>query len=146
YGILGDEKKRARFDSGEIDASGAERQKPEREFYRQHAEAGPGFKYERRWQEGRPEDEDDLFSQIFGQRRAGVRARGSDVGYTMSVEFTEAVKGAKKRVTMADGKTRDIAVPAGLQGGQVLPPRGQGHAGPQGREPGRPLREVHPPP
>ena len=49
YDIVGDEKKRARFDSGDIDASGAERQQPEREFYRQHAEGGPGFRYDRRW-------------------------------------------------------------------------------------------------
>jgi DnaJ-class molecular chaperone len=143
YDILGDEKKRARFDSGEIDASGAERQQPEREFYRQHAEAGPGFKYERRWQESGPDDESDLFTQIFGRRSAGVGARGSDVGYTMSVEFTEAVNGAKKRVTMADGKTLDIAVPAGLQDGQILRLRGQGRPGLSGGEPGDALVEVH---
>jgi DnaJ-class molecular chaperone len=142
YGILGDEKKRTRFDSGEIDASGAERQ-PEREFYRQHAEAGPGFKYERRWQASGPDDEDDLFAQIFGQSRAGAKARGSDVGYTMAVEFTEAVNGAKKRVTMADGKTLDIVIPAGLQDGQVLRLRGQGRPGPKGGEPGDALVEVH---
>lgn len=142
YGILGDEKKRARFDSGEIDASGAERQQPEREFYRQHAEAGPGFKYERRWQRSEPDDE-DLFAHIFGQRRAEVRARGSDISYTMSVEFTEAVNGAKKRVTMADGKTLDIAIPAGLQDGQILRLRGQGRPGLNGGEPGDALVEVH---
>ena len=143
YDILGDEKKRARFDRGEIDASGAERQQPEREFYRQHAEAGPGFKYERRWQGSGPEDEDELFTQIFGQRRAGARARGSDVGYTMAVEFTEAVNGAKKRVTMADGKTLDIAIPAGLQDGQILRLRGQGRPGLKGGESGDALVEVH---
>src|SRR5262249_58875384 len=61
YDILGDEKKRARFDSGEIDASGAERQRPEREFYRQHAEAGPRVTYERRWQAGGPGTRGDPF-------------------------------------------------------------------------------------
>jgi len=143
YDILGDEQKRARFDSGEIDASGAERQPPEREFYRQHAEAGPGFKYERRWQGGGPDSEDDLFAQMFGQRGARVRARGSDVGYTMSVGFMEAVNGAKKRVTMADGKTLDITIPAGLHDGQTLRLRGQGHPGFGGGEPGDALVEVH---
>src|SRR5262249_56962193 len=71
YDILGEEKKRARFDSGEIDASGAERQQPEREFYRQHAEAGPGFKYERRWQHRGPREGDDLFPHISGPRPCG---------------------------------------------------------------------------
>ena len=70
YDIVGDEKKRARFDAGEIDASGAERQQPEREFYRQHAEAGPGFKYERRWEGTGPDDQEDLFAEIFGRRGA----------------------------------------------------------------------------
>src|SRR5262245_27132350 len=143
YDILSDEKKRARFDSGEIDASGAERQQPEREFYRQHAETGPGFKYERRWQESGPDDEDNVFSRIFGRRGAGMSARGSDVGYTMSVEFTEEVNGAKKRVTMADGKTLDIASPAGLQDGQILRLRGQGRPGLRGGEAGDALVEVH---
>src|SRR5262249_60197755 len=82
YDILGDEKKRARFDSGEIDASGAERQQPEREFYRQHAEAGPGFKYERRWQASGPGAGDDLVSQVFCRRGAGGRGEGSNLGYT----------------------------------------------------------------
>ena len=31
----------------------------------------------------------------------------------MSVEFTEAINGAKKRVVMADGKALDITIPAG---------------------------------
>src|SRR5271170_1116891 len=38
YDILGDEKKRARFDSGEIDASGNEQ--PQRRYYRDFAQAG----------------------------------------------------------------------------------------------------------
>ncbi len=42
YDLLKDPKTRARFDRGEIDASGAER--PERQFYRDYAEA-PGNPY-----------------------------------------------------------------------------------------------------
>jgi DnaJ-class molecular chaperone len=143
YDIVGDEKKRARFDSGEIDASGAERQQPEREFYRQHAEAGPGFKYEHRSDGTRPDDQEDLFAEIFGRRGARAKARGPDVGYTFSVEFTEAINGAKKRVVMADGKTLDIAIPAGLKDGQTLRLRGQGHPGFGGGGPGDALVEIH---
>jgi len=145
YDIIGDEKKRARFDAGEIDASGAERQQPEREFYRQHAEAGPGFKYERRWEGGGPDDQEDLFAEIFGRRGAGarVKAKGPDIAYTMSVEFTEAVNGAKKRVVMADGKALDISIPAGLKDGQTLRLRGQGQPGFGGGEAGDALVEIH---
>src|ERR1700760_4969786 len=40
YDILGDETKRARFDRGEIDATGAEQ--PQRQYYRDFAQAGAG--------------------------------------------------------------------------------------------------------
>jgi DnaJ-class molecular chaperone len=146
YDIVGDEKKRARFDAGEIDASGAERQQqPEREYYRQHAEAGPGFKYERRWESMGPDDQEDLFAEIFGRRgaSAGMKAKGPDIGYTMSVDFAEAVNGAKKRVVMADGKALDITIPAGLKDGQTLRLRGQGQPGFGGGAPGDAMVEIH---
>ena len=129
YDIVGDEKKRARFDSGEIDSSGAEQQRAEREFYRQHAEAGPPFRYEQRWSGPGYGDPDDLFAGIFGARSQRAKARGADVHYTFSVEFTEAINGAKKRVVMADGKSLEITIPAGLKDGQTLRLRGQGQQG-----------------
>ena len=143
YDIIGDEKKRARFDAGEIDASGTERQQqPEREFYRQHAEAPQGFKYERRWN-GTEQNEADIFAELFGARGAGARARGSDASYTFPVEFTEAINGAKKRVVMADGKQLDVTISAGMKDGQTLRLRAQGHPGFGGAEPGDILVEVH---
>jgi DnaJ-class molecular chaperone len=143
YDIVGDETKRARFDLGEIDASGAERPKqPEREFYRQHADGGPGFKYERPW-DGEGFEESDLFAELFGQRAAGGRLPGADVHYTLSVDFAEAATGAKKRVVMADGKTLDLAIPAGLRDGQTLRLRGQGQPGTKGAPAGDVLVEIH---
>jgi DnaJ-class molecular chaperone len=44
---------------------------------------------------------------------------------------------------MADGKTLDITIPAGLQDGQILRLRGQGRPGLKGGEPGDALVEVH---
>ena len=64
------------------------------------------------------------------------RMRGGDVHYALPVEFLEAVNGAKKRVDMPDGKTLDIAIPAGVQDGQTLRLKGQGSSG-LGRRPGR---------
>jgi DnaJ-class molecular chaperone len=143
YDIVGDEKKRARFDTGEIDASGAERQHPEREFYRQHAEAGSGFRYEPPWDGTGHDDRADMFAELFGRGGPRTKARGADVGYTFSVEFAEAINGAKKRVVMADGKTLEITIPAGLKDGQTLRLRGQGHPGFGGGEPGDALVEIH---
>ncbi len=141
--IVGDVKKRARFDGGEIDASGAEvHRQPEREFYRQHADAGSDFKYDRAWSGGDPLDS-DLFAELFGSRSARRNPRGADINYTFPVDFIEAVNGAKKRVVMADGKTLDISIPAGVRDGQTLRLRGQGQPGVGGAEPGDTLVEIH---
>jgi DnaJ-class molecular chaperone len=141
--IVGDVKKRARFDSGEIDASGAEiHRQPEREFYRQHAEADSSFKYDRAWSGGDPLD-GDLFAELFGVRGAPRNQRGADVHYTLAVDFLEAVNGAKKRVEMADGKTLDISIPVAMRDGQTLRLRGQGQLGTGDAKPGDILVEIH---
>lgn len=141
--IVGDETKRARFDRGEIDASGAERtQRPARESYRHYAEAEPGFKYSQ-FRGGTGDSPDDLFSSIFGARGARGPVRGSDVGYTLFVEFIEAINGTKKRVVMADGNALDISIPAGLRDGQTLRLRGKGLEGHAEGPPGDALVEVH---
>ena len=142
YGIVGDEAKRALFDSGKIDASGAEQHpQPERPSYRQHAEAQSGSRYERHWN-GAGQDQDDLIAELFG-RHARAQTRGADVSYTFAVDFIDAIGGAKKRVVMADGRTLDIAIPAGLKDGQTLRLRGQGQPGLAGAEPGDVLVAVH---
>jgi DnaJ-class molecular chaperone len=148
--IVGDDKKRAAFDRGEIDASGAPQQprQQERGSYRQHAEAGPGFKYERHGSNGAGNnqygvDEQDLFAELFGGRGGRAHRRGPDLAYTLSVDFVDAINGAKKRVGMADGRMLDISIPAGLEDGQTLRLRGQGRPGVGGGEPGDVLVEVH---
>src|SRR6476619_3891016 len=69
HDILSDPEKRARYDRGEIDESGAE--KP-RYSYRPHAEGAQGWKY-RPEGEIDPEDLEDLFA-MFG--RGGARGAG----------------------------------------------------------------------
>lgn len=146
YDIVGDEAKRKRFDAGEIDDQGAER--PERKFYREYAEADPGFRYSRSTHGGSSEDFDDvndIFADLFRGRGAGgegLRIPGADVRYTLPVEFLEAVNGASKTVHMPDGKTLDIKIPAGIREGQVLRLKGQGQPGIGGAPPGDALVEV----
>ena len=146
YAILGDPEKRKRYDAGEIDETGAQR--PERRFYREYAEAGPRYKYETRG-EFDFADLGDLFSDLFG--RAGARAgpggaafrmKGTDVRYSLTVDFLEAVNGAKKRVEMPDGKSLDVTIPPGLQDGQMLRLKGQGMPGVGGGPAGDALIEV----
>lgn len=138
YDLLSDAQKRARYDRGEIDASGAER--PERQYYRAYAESPEGAKY------GSQFEADDLFSELFGRARSGGRdfkIRGTDVSYTLPVDFIEAAAGAKKRVTMADGTVLDIAIPAGTEDRQTLRLKGQGQPGFGGAEAGDAYIEVH---
>lgn len=128
YDLLSDPHKRARFDRGEIDASGAER--PERSFYRAYAEGGGNAKY--REAEFGEFSAEDILSELFGRGRRNrqpTRMRGEDVTYTLTVSFVDAANGAKKRVTLADGKTLDVTIPPGTEPGQTLRLKGQGMPG-----------------
>ncbi len=146
YAILGDEEKRARFDKGEIDETGAER--PEHQYYRHYAEQEPGgFKYYRWTRPGEEEDLGDIFSDLFGrdgfEGRGGFKARGGDVSYSLTIDFLEAVNGAKKTVTMPDGKRLSITIPAGLKDGQTLRLKGEGRPGIGGGESGDALVTIN---
>lgn len=147
YDIVGDADKRARFDRGEIDASGTERPS-QQDFYRQYADADGG-----RYQSSAGFDDfadlSDLFSDMFqrggrggGAGRAPRQMRGQDLRYQLPVDFLEAVNGAKRRVTMPDGKTLDIAVPPGTRSGQTLRLKGKGMAGMNGGPVGDALVDI----
>lgn len=141
YAILGDADKRAKFDRGEIDASGAER--AEQRSYRHYADSD--FAHHYRTGSGNEgfEDLGDIFSQMFGQRGRGeFRMRGGDVRYNMTVDFLEAAKGAKKRVTMPDGTSLDVNIPAGVRDGQTLRLKGKGQPGVGGGEHGDALVQI----
>lgn len=142
YDILGDEEKRGRFDRGEIDASGAER--PQRQYYRDFADAGPDAgPYANASAFADFADGDDILSAFFtrGGRR-GFRMRGDDRRYRLEVDFLDAVNGATTRITLPDGASLDVAIPAGTRDGQVLRLRGKGDPGPGGGEPGDALIEI----
>lgn len=135
YELLGDPEKRKRFDAGEIDASGQERS--ERQFYHHYAGQDAGRRYDPGAGTGDFEDASDLFSEIFGRRqrsgggdfRQEFQARGPDVRYHLDVDFMDAARGAKRQITLPDGKSIEISVPAGLKDGQTLRLRGKGGPG-----------------
>jgi DnaJ-class molecular chaperone len=139
YDIVGDADKRKRYDAGDIDETGAERQ-PERHFYREYAEADPDTRYSRRGRSagGRGEraaDFDyDVFADLFRGRGDGadIRMPPQDVRYALAIDFLDAVNGTHKAVAMPDGKTLDITIPAGIDDGQVLRLKGQGLPGSDG--------------
>ncbi|MGE4062015.1 MAG: DnaJ C-terminal domain-containing protein [Rhodospirillaceae bacterium] len=139
YDIVGDEAKRARFDRGEIDASGNEiRQNP---FARGGARHGAGAGY---GPQGFSFDDVDLGDLFGGMFRGGAgrgaggdpfagRARGEDQRFMLEIDFEEAVIGATKRLTLPSGKSLDVNIPPGIDTGQTIRLKGQGAPGPGGQ-------------
>lgn len=138
YDILSDKDKRAQFDRGEIDGDG----NPRNPF----AGGGGGFRTgaggaQFDFGEGGI-DLGDIFGSVFGggrqqsgfggQRRPPPPPKGANVAYRLKVPFIDAATGAPQRVTLSDGKTIDMKLPAGVEHGQQVRLTGKGQAGPGG--------------
>ena len=136
YDLLSDAEKRRRFDSGEIDASGAEA--PRDSYYRDYAAKGQSYESPSGYADFI--DSDDILAEIF--RRQSRRAHGSDLHYSLAVEFLDAVNGATKRITLPEGGSFDVTIAPGIQQGQVLRLRGKGAPSPGEGEAGDALVEI----
>jgi DnaJ-class molecular chaperone len=78
-----------------------------------------------------------------GAGRGYGRMRGRDIRFTLDIDFIDAVNGAKRRVSLAEGRTLDVAIPAGVESGQVLRLKSQGGPGVQGGPAGDALVELN---
>lgn len=146
YDILSDKEKRGQYDRGEIDEQGNPAMpkgfgaggmggfgRGQRGGFRS---APGGFEFEFGG------DNSDLFSELFGRGggRGGGRSgfgtpppsRGKDVAYRLAVPFVDAALARPRRLTLASGKTIDLAIPKGVEDGQQLRMKGQGEQGPAG--------------
>jgi len=135
YDLLGDPGKRARFDRGEIDASGAER--PRQRYYRDFAEGASSYASDSGFADF---GADDFLSEIFGRQARGMR--GQDVHYRLPLGFLDAINGGKQQLTLPDGSVLDVAIPPGTRDGQILRLRGKGRPGIGGGPPGDALIEI----
>ncbi|MDE2014341.1 MAG: J domain-containing protein [Alphaproteobacteria bacterium] len=145
YDILGDKEKRAKFDRGEIDASGNPRGFEGAQGFRggpYGSGPGGGREYHFEWggpgspggaeqaQGFRPED---IFADLFGGgRRKAQPQPGQDYAFDLTVGFEEAAKGATRRLSLPDGREIDVRIPPGLKDGQQIRLRGQGGPGQNG--------------
>lgn len=137
YDLLSDKDKRARFDRGEIDGDG----NPAAPFGfgggGSRGQAGGGF-------ESGGADFGDIFEGLFGGagRRAGGGGgfgggfgrqappqKGANVTYRLAVQFIDAATLAPQRITLQDGKTIDLKLPAGVETGTQMRLSGKGQAG-----------------
>ncbi len=147
YEILGDEKKRGAFDRGEIDAEGKPRA-PQFEgfgFGHQPGAGGNfrnfGFDFGGGGFSAEGGIDPDILSELFGAGRSRARARpqatrGEDIGVTVAIPLAIAANGGSVRVALPTGRTLDVAVPAGVEEGQSIRLRGQGHSGQRNGPPG----------
>lgn len=155
YDLLSDKDQRARFDRGEIDAEG----NPANPFA---GMGGGGFGGGRAGGQGgfRPEDFQgfgndgvdlgDIFEGLFGGGGGRPRGepgmggggfrrpppppprKGADIQYRLRVAFTDAATRADQRITLSDGKTIDLKLPAGVEDGTQMRLKGKGEPGPGG--------------
>jgi DnaJ-class molecular chaperone len=154
YDLLSDKAKRAQFDRGEIDGDG----NPTNPFGGMsggfggqrggHPGAQGGFSA-RDFENMQPEGVDlgDIFEGLFGGggarsgqrgpsgfggRQAPPQRKGADIPYRLRVAFTEAASRADQRITLSDGKTIDLKLPAGVEEGTQMRLKGKGEKGPGG--------------
>jgi DnaJ-class molecular chaperone len=145
--FLKDKEKRRRFDAGEIDASGVEKQ--QERFYRDFAD-GPG-NASHAAQDGFASNEDleDFLARAFGagtgtrRSQSTFRARGQDVNYVLPVSFMDAANGAMRTITLPQGKTLNVTIPEGTDDRQMLRLKGQGMPGFGGGPAGDAFVELH---
>ena len=145
YDLLSDKDKRAQFDRGEIDGDG----NPTAPFgfgggggYSANGRPG-GFDFR---SGGGGGDFSDIFEGLFGGgarqgggfggggfgRRSAPPQRGANVAYRLAVDFIDAATRAPQRITLHDGKTIDVKLPAGVESGTQMRLKGKGETGPGG--------------
>lgn len=159
YEFLRDERKRRRYDAGEIDANGRRRRFGNWEFDEAPgpghdawkagfangggnrdaaaANGGPAEDLHFRFSSSEREEafrSQSIFSELFGNWRGAprLRRRGANVTYRLEVSFEEAACGAVRRVRLPTGKRLDVRIPAGGDSGHEIRLKGEGEPGANG--------------
>jgi DnaJ-class molecular chaperone len=156
YDIVGDKDKRAKFDSGEIDASGNPRGfDPGAQGFRGGPFGGGGqggardFHFNWTDQGGDQAQgfsAEDLFSDLLGGMGGRGRGRqpraGQDFTVSTTVSFEEAAGGGSRRVVLPNGEQLDVKIPPGIRDGQQIRLKGRGGAGRRGGPAGDVLIQI----
>ena len=145
YDLLSDKDKRARFDRGEIDGDG----NPASPFGfgggggPRPGAGGGGFRQQFDFG-GEGADMSDIFEGMFGGAGRGgfsggfggfggggrrAAQKGANIAYALKVPFIDAATLSPQRVTLGDGKTIDLKLPAGVETGTQMRLGGKGEPG-----------------
>ncbi|MES2989219.1 MAG: DnaJ C-terminal domain-containing protein [Pseudomonadota bacterium] len=142
YDLLTDKDKRARFDRGEIDGDGNPAMPP---GFGGGGFGGPQSGFSARdFGGGNSGGFSDIFEGLFGGARGGGEGfaggfgrrpapKGANVAYRLAVSFEDAAKLSPQRITLRDGKTIDLKLPAGVETGTQMRLTGKGDEGPGGK-------------
>lgn len=142
YDLLSDKDKRGQFDRGEIDENG----QPRNPFAGGNPFGGRGGAGRGRQGPGGFEfstdsmDFGDIFDGLFGGRgrgggpfgRQAPPQKGANAAFRLNVAFEDAATLKPQRITLPDGKTIELKLPAGLESGTQMKLAGKGHPGPGG--------------
>lgn len=148
YDLLTDKEKRGRFDRGEIDGDG----NPAAPFGYGNGRpqsGGAGFRSQGFGGGGAGGEPDmsDIFEGLFGgaQRGGGggpggfasgfgrrPQPKGATIAYSLQVPLIDAAMLSPQRVTLGDGKTIDLKLPAGVETGTQMKLTGKGEPAPGG--------------
>ncbi len=143
YDLLGDKKKRQRFDNGEIDSDGRDRA-PQFRHQRAGAGAGQPFEFGGFGGFGGFGDTEGLFARFFTDRQAAPQKKtDTNRTYPVNISFLDAARGTKPEITLAAGKKLKINIPAGIDEGQSIRLKNQGEPGIQGGPNGDAILKVH---
>ncbi len=141
YDIVGDKEKRAKFDAGEIDASGNPRGFDPRQGggFRQGGPFGGGQgarDFHFTWDNAGGAQEgfsaEDIFADLLGGGRRRDRSqpmRGEDFTVATTISFDEAARGGTRRVVVPTGEQIDVKIPVGVKEGQHIRVKGRGGPG-----------------
>lgn len=141
YEILGDTEKRAQFDRGEIDADGNPKGFDGAHGFGGGQGAGRSQGFGGAHAQG--DAFEDILSGMFGggRRRPGPQ-KGADMRYRVEISFEDSISGARREMTMADGRVLNISIPAGIETGQSLRLKSQGKTSISGGPPGDAILEI----
>ncbi len=137
YEILGDTKKRRQFDAGEIDGDG----KPKfTGFQGGGGDPFAGFRgagrqggFDPRQQQGFGGTEDilkEMFGGAFGaggMNRGRAQQQAQDLTFELPVTLEDAYSAAKVDARLPDGRMLAVSLPKGVEDGQQIRLKGQGH-------------------